>query len=84
MKKNCFESIIGYNAIKLELSRIIDQLTNPEKYVALGVTEPHGLLLHGAPGVGKSTMAHCLIKASGRTPFVCRKDVLFLSLYFLL
>ena len=74
MEKNCFESIIGYNAIKLELSRIIDQLTNPEKYVALGVTEPHGLLLHGAPGVGKSTMAHCLIKASGRTPFVCRKD----------
>lgn len=74
MKKNCFESIIGYNAIKLELSRIIDQLTNPEKYAALGVTEPHGLLLHGAPGVGKSTMAHCLVKASGRTPFVCRKD----------
>ena len=42
-----FKSIVGYKAIKLELSRILDQLTNPEKYASLGVTEPHGLLLHG-------------------------------------
>ena len=69
-----FKSIVGYKAIKLELSRILDQLTNPEKYAALGVTEPHGLLLHGVPGVGKSTMAECLVKACGRTAFVCRKD----------
>ena len=55
--KNNFESIIGYRAIKLEVSRILDQLISPEKYAALGVTEPHGLLLHGVPGVGKSTMA---------------------------
>ena len=44
MKK--FEAIVGYKAIKLELSRILDQLVSPEKYAALGVTEPHGLLLH--------------------------------------
>ena len=69
-----FKSIVGYKAIKLELSRILDQLTNPEKYAALGVTEPHGLLLHGVPGVGKSTMAECVVKACGRTAFVCRKD----------
>lgn len=74
MKKNYFESIIGYKAIKLELSRILDQLVSPEKYAVLGVTEPHGLLLHGVPGVGKSTMAQCLIDACGRTSFVCRKD----------
>ena len=47
-------SIIGYKAIKLELSRILDQLVSPEKYAVLGVTEPHGLLLHGVPGVGKA------------------------------
>ena len=69
-----FKSIVGYKAIKLELSRILDQLTNPEKYASLGVTEPHGLLLHGVPGVGKSTMAQCLVEACGRTAFVCRKD----------
>ena len=74
MEKNYFESIIGYGAIKLELSRILDQLINPEKYAALGVTEPHGLLLHGEPGVGKSTMAQCIVNACERTSFVCRKD----------
>ena len=67
-----FKSIVGYKAIKLELSRILDQLINPEKYASLGVTEPHGLLLHGVPGVGKSTMAQCLVEACGRTAFVCR------------
>lgn len=74
MEKNCFESIIGYGEIKLELSRILDQLINTEKYATLGVTELHGLLLHGVPGVGKSTMAQCLVKACGRTTFVCRKS----------
>lgn len=69
-----FESIIGYKAIKLELSRILDQLKHPEKYAELGVTEPHGLLMHGVPGVGKSTMARCIVEASGRRSFVCRKD----------
>jgi Zn-dependent membrane protease YugP len=69
-----FKSIIGYRAIKLELSRILDQLTNPDKYSALGVTEPHGLLLHGVPGVGKSTFANAVVEESGRTVFVCRKD----------
>ena len=69
-----FESVIGYEAIKLELSRILDQLIYPDKYAALGVTEPHGLLLHGVPGVGKSTMAQSVVKACGRAAFVCRKD----------
>ena len=69
-----FESIIGYRAIKLELSRILDQLINPEKYAALGVTEPHGLLLHGAPGVGKSTLANCFVESCNRNAYICRKD----------
>ena len=71
---NHFESIIGYRAIKLELSIILDQLINPDKYAALGVAEPHGLLLHGVPGVGKSTFAESFIDASGRKVFICRKD----------
>ena len=74
MKTNAFESIIGYAEIKQELSRILDQLSSPEKYKALGVTESHGLLLHGAPGVGKSTFAMDFLNAAGRKYFVCRKD----------
>ena len=74
MNQNVFNSIIGYDHIKLELLRILDQLRNPEKYAALGVSEPHGLLLHGAPGVGKSTLAQCFADICGRAVFVCRKD----------
>jgi len=74
MDKHVFSEIIGYEDIKLELLRILDQLTDPQKYAALGVTAPHGLLLHGEPGVGKSTFARCFLEASGRKTFICRKD----------
>lgn len=72
--KNAFDTIVGYADIKLELSRILDQLADPERYAALGVTTPHGLLLYGDPGVGKSTFARCFLEASGRKAFICRKD----------
>ena len=74
MNKHAFDTIVGYEDIKLELMRILDQLRDPEKYAALGVTEPHGLLLHGDPGVGKSTFANCFLDACGRKVYVCRKD----------
>ncbi len=69
-----FDKIIGYRDIKSELIRLCDTLRNPEKYKALGVTPIGGLLLDGDPGVGKTLMANCLIKESGRRAFVCRKD----------
>jgi len=74
MECKVFDSIIGYAEVKLELMRILDQLWYPEKYTALGVTDTHGLLLHGAPGVGKSTFAMGFLAASGRKTFICRKD----------
>ena len=32
------------------------------------------MLLHGEPGVGKTLMASCLIEASGRPHYICRKN----------
>lgn len=74
MKNKAFAQVIGYEDIKLELNRILDHLVNPDKYAALGVMEPHGLILHGEPGVGKSTFAKCFLEASGRKAYICRKD----------
>lgn len=68
-----FDKIIGYEPVKKELKRICDILVNPEKYKKFGVKASQGLLLYGEPGVGKSLMADCFIKASKRKCFVCRK-----------
>lgn len=69
-----FDKIIGYKDIKAELIRLCDMLKNGEKYSALGVTLSGGLLLGGIPGVGKTLMANCFIKESGRRAFICRKN----------
>lgn len=69
-----FDKIIGYSGVKQELIRIADILKNREIYTALGVSAPRGLLLYGEPGVGKTLMANCLIEASGRNVFICRKN----------
>ena len=71
---NHFENLIGYSAVKKELELIADILCNTENYKKLGVKAPAGLLLHGEPGLGKTLMANCLINASGRKMFCCRKD----------
>lgn len=68
-----FDKVIGYEPIKKELIRICDILKNSEKYGKFGVKASQGLLLCGEPGVGKSLMADCFIKATGRKFFVCRK-----------
>ena len=69
-----FDRIIGYDEIKRELIKICDTMRNPDKYEKIGVRTPKGLLLHGEPGVGKSLMCECLINASGREAFTCRRD----------
>ena len=69
-----FEPVIGYKSIKNEMIKICDIMRNSEFYSKLGVSVPNGLLLSGDPGLGKTLMANCFIKASGRKAFVCRKD----------
>ena len=69
-----FDEIIGYNSFKKEMIRICDIMRNEEFYASLGVSVPNGLLISGDPGLGKTLMANCFIKASGRKAFVCRKD----------
>lgn len=72
--KKEFEPVIGYKSIKNEMIKICDIMRNSEFYSKLGVSVPNGLLLSGDPGLGKTLMANCFIKASGRKAFTCRKD----------
>lgn len=57
--------ILGYGGLKRELAQLADILGNRERYESAGATMPHGLMIVGEPGLGKTLMARCLINASG-------------------
>ncbi len=70
---NAFDKVIGYNDIKAELLQICDMLKNREKYEQFGAKFPHGIILHGKPGVGKTLMANAFIKESGLPCYTVRR-----------
>ena len=69
-----FEKVIGYEHIKRELERLLDCLNHKEKYAPLGVTSPHGLLLYGDPGLGKTLIAKSFLEATNANKYIIRKS----------
>lgn len=71
---SAFDRIIGYEAIKKELIQICDMIHNSEVYEDLGARLPHGLLLYGNPGLGKTLMATAFIEECGLKTYVVRRN----------
>jgi cell division protease FtsH len=55
-----FDDVAGIDEAKKELSEIVDFLREPEPYARLGGRMPHGVLLSGAPGTGKTLLARAV------------------------
>ena len=60
-----FADVAGMDEEKRELEEVVDFLRNPDKYMQIGAKIPHGLLLEGPPGTGKTMLAKAAAGEAG-------------------
>jgi len=64
-QKITFDDVAGADEEKAELQEVVDFLRNPKKFTDIGAKIPHGILLAGAPGTGKTLLARAVAGEAG-------------------
>ena len=63
-----FKDVAGVEEAKSDLTEVVEFLKNPAKFHALGARIPHGVLMVGPPGSGKTHLAKA-VAGEAKVPF---------------
>jgi cell division protease FtsH len=63
-----FADVAGQDNAKREVAELLEFLRDPERFQRVGAEVPHGILLEGAPGTGKTLLARALA-GEAQVPF---------------
>ncbi|ALW88516.1 ATP-dependent zinc metalloprotease FtsH [Deinococcus actinosclerus] len=66
--KLTFGDVAGCDEAKADLQEVVDFLRHPDRYHQLGARIPHGVLLVGPPGSGKTLLAKA-VAGEARVPY---------------
>jgi cell division protease FtsH len=66
--KLSFQDVAGCDEAKADLQEVVDFLRHPERYHQLGARIPHGVLLVGPPGSGKTLLAKA-VAGEAKVPY---------------
>jgi AFG3 family protein len=67
--KTKLNDVAGLTEVKMEVLEIVHMLKHPAAYTKLGARVPHGVLIDGPPGVGKTLLAKAVAGEAG-LPFI--------------
>ena len=75
-----FADVAGIDEIRDEVAEIAEVLSEPARFDAVGATLPRGIILHGAPGTGKTLLARAVAGEAG-VPFFSASASEFVEVY---